>query len=277
MGCCNPKSHQNDYNETIYKDDDINADFNLARHTSPFLSINSSVSQLYLYNQNESKIKNETMSIINNEENIESNDDNLKIVIKNINENITRIKNSLNKIELKQKIMNKKNNFNNISKEGELSIIDNTEYDQKENIPKTKLTMIIISSKIQKVNTEISITPYGMIDSLRNSNDNSYIFGVSSKLNDTTNDYNFLPEQGIKNKHYIIKYKCPNYYLKNFTGAGTFVLINKSTRLLDKSIIVFSNNFILVGISEVLNNSQIEKTSKIKLKVINGLNKGDEL
>lgn len=277
MGCCNPKSHQNDFNETIYKDDDINADFNLARHTSPFLSINSSVSQLYLYNQNESKIKNETMSIINNEENIESNDDNLKIVIKNINENITRIKNSLNKIELKQKIMNKKNNFNNISKEGELSIIDNTEYDQKENIPKTKLTMIIISSKIQKVNTEISITPYGMIDSLRNSNDNSYIFGVSSKLNDTTNDYNFLPEQGIKNKHFIIKYKCPNYYLKNFTGAGTFVLINKSTRLLDKSIIVFSNNFILVGISEVLNNSQIEKTSKIKLKVINGLNKGDEL
>lgn len=277
MGCCNPKSHQNDYNETIYKDDDINADFNLARHTSPFFSINSSVSQLYLYNQNESKIKNETMSIINNEENIESNDDNLKIVIKNINENITRIKNSLNKIELKQKIMNKKNNFNNISKEGELSIIDNTEYDQKENIPKTKLTMIIISSKIQKVNTEISITPYGMIDSLRNSNDNSYIFGVSSKLNDTTNDYNFLPEQGIKNKHFIIKYKSPNYYLKNFTGAGTFVLINKSTRLLDKSIIVFSNNFILVGISEVLNNSQIEKTSKIKLKVINGLNKGDEL
>lgn len=277
MGCCNPKSHQNDYNETIYKDDDINADFNLARHTSPFLSVNSSVSQLYLYNQNESKIKNETMSGINNEENIESNDDNLKIVIKNINENITRIKNSLNKIELKQKIMNKKNNFNNISKEGEMSIIDNTEYDQKENVPKNKLTMIIISSKNQKVNTTISITPYGMIDSLRNSNDNCYIFGVSTKLNDTSNDYNFLPEQGIKNKHFIIKYKCPNYYLKNFTGAGTFVLINKSTRLLDKSIIVFSNNFILVGISEVLNNSQIEKTSKIKLKVINGLNKGEEL
>lgn len=285
MGCCYAKTQQVDFNETIYKDPEYEPVIDLARKNNLFLnSVNSSVNNLYIYQNNESsKIKNESLSAIINEENIIDNevDDNLKIVIKNINDNIDKIKQSINKIELKQNKIDKRKDIRNIIRDYSKSEITINESERKFAIK--NLNLIIISSKIQKVNTIITINKSGMNmnESLRNSKDGNYYFGVSPSINDNNisnisaqyiNDFNFLPEKGINTNHFLINYKLGNYYLKSLKGSWTFLSLNKMKVLNDKSIIVFGNNFILVGISESINKSNFD----INLKIINGADKGNE-
>lgn len=271
MGCCYAKTQQVDFNETIYKDPEYEPVIDLARKNNLFMnSVNSSVNNLYIYQNNDSKIKNESISAIINEENIIDNevDDNLRIVIKNINDNINKIKQSINKIELKQNKIDKRKDIRNIIRDYSKSEITINESERKFAIK--NLNLIIISSKIQKVNTIITINKNG-----------DYYFGVSPSANDNNisnisaqyiNDFNFLPEKGININHFLISYKLGNYYLKSLKGSWTFISLNKMKVLNDKSIIVFGNNFILVGISESINKSNIN----ITLKIINGADKGNE-
>lgn len=137
------------------------------------------------------------------------------------------------------------------------------------------LKLTIKESKFNNIGQVLEINNQGLTGSIRKANDGSVFFGQSNP--DQLNDFILQSEEGINLRHFEIKYEPikNEYIIKNISGSGVFIKIDKPMILKSGMIISFGTNHILVKITNETIDQQ-EIISKIKFKGIYGPNKGNE-
>jgi hypothetical protein len=214
-------------------------------------------------NENDASIKktNKSISITNNITNIfvRSNDKNLES-FKSSQFDIPRLKElKLPNVQIPDYIINSRN----------------------------KLVLKVLETKFLDPNLKIVINAGGLEGSERMAKDGVVLFGNKSKISDITakskisetflipNDFNFPDEELLGEKHFQIKFDLDNdkYWIKDLFGSGLFIKLTFPAVLKNNSIFSFVSCQILVTLSLGLNTS---KDDYIKLKILYGINKGEE-
>lgn len=187
-----------------------------------------------------------------------------------------------------------KNIFNEENVNLDLNNIKENNDDQKDPIKNTNINynksiiLSVVESKHQEISKSIRINP--IINTSNRENICCHYFGYedNSQKNGENNYFNFNKEDGLKERHFIIKMfdsldQIPGYYIKNINGSSLFMNISEQTLVRDNMIISFGSNYILITISSVLLKANendvsetLEKISVITFKIIKGQNIGEE-
>lgn len=133
------------------------------------------------------------------------------------------------------------------------------------------LKLIIKESKSLPINTILNINQLGLEGSLRNEKDGVVIFGKGSPLNSDI-DFTLQKEEGINEKHFLIKYDENNsiFSIKNINNSGVFMKVDNKRKLKSNDVLSIGENHVLISI---LNTSgSFNFKSVLKIKVIYGPN-----
>ena len=170
-----------------------------------------------------------------------------------------------------------------------------------------RLLLTIVEAKYLQINTQFIINAGGLEGSERLAKDGLTIFGNKNSNNhnftnnnftilnttnnfNSSNDFNFPDEETVGEKAFEIKYteKENKYSIANLYGSGLFIKVNQPIVLKHNSVFSFVTSHIFVQIPIELKNRDInnlnvynngnpnETKSKIILKVLYGVNKGEE-
>lgn len=280
MGCCQQNQNKDEEYHVDYEENNNFQNENL--EVDVVKSKNPAFNKVIEVEDLNPSIKYNSNDISMNIDNIT----NLTIKMSTINEStLNVINNARNEILNKNELI-RQNNVNNENCDGDNLNADKNIKCKFDNSTYNKSIILrIIESKIQEITKTIRIDP-------KNNESSNYYFGHNSNSEQSVeenNYFNFIKEDGLKEKHFVIKLYdsldlSPGYYIKNINGSGLFLNISEKQLIKNNMIITFGSNYILVNINKVLlkdpgNENDVEKLEKVSVisfKIIKGLNNNEE-